>query len=212
MHLQELYRGDKIIYHVTIQEKEFQFPAHIIQNQQNCIVASPITIGEKVIGLNGVGVHVEIIYMGKSYMPIVWEGIVCKTVLYKGEKVYLLEETQEGKEQNRRSDFRLKVQTQCVIQLYHELNMIVAQLHDVSKTGFSFITDTKIAPNNESKIIKMRVTDLGVNLIIGGMIVRCKQREDGKYVYGCQVIENTMEFQEYMANKQRIMIEKMQNL
>ena len=109
MRLAELPVGTSILFDVSIQKQELEFPSEVVEVHDNFILTKPVMSKGKVVGLGGEGVSVSLTYSRNDKAPIVWKGVGCSVVKTKGRVLYKVIASGAGFEVNRREAFRLFV-------------------------------------------------------------------------------------------------------
>ena len=84
MRLAELPVGTGILFDVSIQKQELEFPSEVVEVHDNFILTKPVMSKGKVVGLGGEGVSVSLTYSRNDKAPIVWKGVGCSVVNTKG--------------------------------------------------------------------------------------------------------------------------------
>lgn len=80
MRLAELPVGTGILFDVSIQKQELEFPSEVVEVHDNFILTKPVMSKGKVVGLGGEGVSVSLTYSRNDKAPIVWKGVGCSVV------------------------------------------------------------------------------------------------------------------------------------
>ena len=88
MRLAELPVGTSILFDVSIQKQELEFPSEVVEVHDNFILTKPVMSKGKVVGLGGEGVSVSLTYSRNDKAPIVWKGVGCSVVKTKGRVLY----------------------------------------------------------------------------------------------------------------------------
>ena len=88
MRLAELPVGTGILFDVSIQKQELEFPSEVVEVHDNFILTKPVMSKGKVVGLGGEGVSVSLTYSRNDKAPIVWKGVGCSVVKTKGRVLY----------------------------------------------------------------------------------------------------------------------------
>ncbi len=209
MHLTELKHNSDIIYQIQIKKNIFEFSGKVLGGNDSCLLLSPVSISGRVFRFDNSDTKLNIIYKHKNNLPVMWKSVDCKTILYNSQKLYKVTETQEGFEYNRRATYRLDIMVNCVAKMCNDTRVEVAQIKDISKTGFSILLDKDISDTINTGV-KVLFTDKGYDISIYGMIVRKAAYSNGRILYGCRLIKTSDNFNNYMSDKQRHMIEMLQ--
>ena len=209
MNLTELNNGSNIIYQIQLKKNLFEFEGKVLGSNDSSILLSPVCVNGRVFKFDGSDIRVNIIYKQKNKLPIIWKAVNCKTILYNSKKLYKVSQTQDGVEYNRRSTYRLDIMVNCVAKMCNDTQIQVGEVKDISKTGFSILIDNDISDtiNTDVKVI---FTDNGYDISLYGIIVRKAGYSKCKVLYGCKLIKTSDNFNSYMSNKERNIIEMLQ--
>lgn len=211
MHLTELNNGKDITYQIRIKNNLFEFDGKVLGGNEVSLLLSPVCINSRVFRFDDANnTSLSIIYTYKDKLPVIWKDVDCKTISYGNKKIYRVSETAEGIEYNRRGTFRLNIMVKCVVKMNNDKNIEVAEIKDISKTGFSVILDKDISDTINTGI-KVMFTDDNEDISISGMVVRKAAYSNNRVVYGCRLMQVGSNFNNYMSNKQRNMIEHLQS-
>lgn len=209
MHLNELDNGENIKYQIKIKNNLFEFDGRVLGSNKSGLLLSPVSVNGRVFRFDNTDTSLSIIYGYENELPIIWENVTCQTITFDTRKIYRVSETSEGVQYNRRGAFRLNIMVNCVVKMCNDTKIEVAKLRDVSKTGFSVILDKDISDTINTGI-RVMFTDDGEDINISGMVVRKASYSNGRVLYGCRLMHNGNNFDSYMSNKQREMIEYLQ--
>ena len=144
MRLAELPVGTGILFDVSIQKQELEFPSEVVEVHDNFILTKPVMSKGKVVGLGGEGVSVSLTYSRNDKAPIVWKGVGCSVVKTKGRVLYKVIASGAGFEVNRREAFRLFVGLEGIARVGTNRRAMDVILKDLSDTGFAFVVDHEI--------------------------------------------------------------------
>lgn len=210
MHLTELNSGTDIIYQIQIKKNIFEFNGKVLGGNDNCILLSPVCVNGRVFRFDNSDTRVSVIYKHKNKVPIIWKSVNCKTILHNSQKIYQVSQTEEGVEYNRRATYRIDIMVDCVAKMCNGTRIQVGQVKDISKTGFSILLDKDISDTINTGVTVL-FTDNEYDISIYGMIVRKAGYSKNKVLYGCRLIKTSENFNNYMSNKQRTIIEMLQS-
>lgn len=209
MHLNELDNGENIKYQIKIKNNLFEFDGRVLGSNKSGLLLSPVSVNGRVFRFDNTDTSLSIIYGYENELPIIWENVTCQTITFDTRKIYRVSETSEGVQYNRRGAFRLNIMVNCVVKMCNDTKIEVAKLRDVSKTGFSVILDKDISDTINTGI-RVMFTDDSEDINISGMVVRKASYSNGRVLYGCRLMHTGNNFNSYMSNKQREMIEYLQ--
>lgn len=209
MHLNELDNGENIKYQIKIKNNLFEFDGRVLGSNKSGLLLSPVSVNGRVFRFDNTDTSLSIIYGYENELPIIWENVTCQTITFDTRKIYRVSETSEGVQYNRRGTFRLNIMVNCVVKMCNDTKIEVAKLKDVSKTGFSVILDKDISDTINTGI-RVMFTDDSEDINISGMVVRKASYSNGMVLYGCRLMHTSNNFNSYMSNKQREMIEYLQ--
>lgn len=209
MHLNELDNGENIKYQIKIKNNLFEFDGRVLGSNKSGLLLSTVSVNGRVFRFDNTDTSLSIIYGYENELPIIWENVTCQTITFDTRKIYRVSETSEGVQYNRRGTFRLNIMVNCVVKMCNDTKIEVAKLKDVSKTGFSVILDKDISDTINTGI-RVMFTDDSEDINISGMVVRKASYSNGRVLYGCRLMHTSNNFNSYMSNKQREMIEYLQ--
>ena len=191
MRLAELPVGTGILFDVSIQKQELEFPSEVVEVHDNFILTKPVMSKGKVVGLGGEGVSVSLTYSRNDKAPIVWKGVGCSVVKTKGRVLYKVIASGAGFEVNRREAFRLFVGLEGIARVGTNRRAMDVILKDLSDTGFAFVVDHEIE-DATGLSVRLVFKDFDRNYDLTGFIVRLVKVEEEKYVYGCRMTQRQM--------------------
>ena len=153
-----------------------------------------------------------------SYCDILWDNngkVVCfrprviRTLsMGDGEVYYVISGNVKGEEKNRRSTPRFDFVRRGVSVINDTQTMENVQVHDISLTGFSIVTDGKAELGSKVKLAFM--TEDKKPLVLSGTIVRIIDGEE-EYLYGCQMEKDNPELTKLIMEIQREILLKHKN-
>lgn len=202
MRLIELNEGDRISIEVIFSGKNYEFSTNVSGKMNDFILSDVVTSDEKVVGFTGDDIMLNLIYYREEKTPIVWTGIGCTLVEYKGKMQYRIKASGEGFEKNRRQAFRLFVGNDAVVQIGLNRKSSDATLKDISETGFAFITEDNVE-DAENMAVRAVFSDTSHSISLIGRIVRKVELEDKRVLYGCQLTSHNQILSRYINEKQR---------
>ena len=205
MRLAELPVGTGILFDVSIQKQELEFPSEVVEVHDNFILTKPVMSKGKVVGLGGEGVSVSLTYSRNDKAPIVWKGVGCSVVKTKGRVLYKVIASGAGFEVNRREAFRLFVGLEGIARVGTNRRAMDVILKDLSDTGFAFVVDHEIE-DATGLSVRLVFKDFDRNYDLTGFIVRLVKVEEEKYVYGCRMTMRNQLINHYISMKQRQML------
>ena len=205
MWLTEMPVGAKIIFNVSIQKQELEFPSEVVEVHDNFILTKPVMSKGKVVGLGGEGVSVSITYTRNEKSPMFWKGVGCSAVKVKGRILYKVIASGAGFEMNRRETFRLFLGLEGIAQVGENRRAMNVILKDISETGFAFVVENEIL-NADGAPVRLVFKDFERSYNLLGYVVRIEKVDEDKYVYGCNMRMKNQLIGHYINVKQRQML------
>lgn len=202
MRLNELKEGEKIALEVIFQGESYEFTSSVLGTVQNLLLAEIVRSEGKVVGFNGTDIMVNLILYRKNMLPVVWKGVGCTVVEYKGNMQYKIVASGEGAELNRRQAFRLTLEKNGVAQIGMNRKANDVVVRDLSETGYSFIMEDDMDhPANSS--VRLVFSDRDQHFTLTGIIVRREELSENKILYGCRQNVQDRLVSRYINEKQR---------
>lgn len=202
MRLSDITEDGKISFQVKIQDEEKEFQLEYKYCKDNALFTDVIRYNDKVVGFNGNGLSVDLIYFRQESLPVVWKSVTCKTVSVNGEVLYKIKAASEGFELNRRTTFRVFVGAEGTSQIGINKKALDVTVKDVSETGFAFVSNEDMDVNFPCPV-RLVFSDLNENFVLIGVVVRKVTVDDGKIIYGCRLSQVNNKLSRYINEKQR---------
>lgn len=181
-----------------------EFETVLIEHVGNCLVCQPIMHEGKMINFALPELSIDISVFdnekGKLYS---WRQVSVKAGYYKKKILcHLIYLDAPPVEVNRRNNYRQYVGIAGAAQAFHRpISKVV--IRDVSNRGVSFLVDDK-GFFDVGKTVKVTFSDCKgqFNFTLECEIVRERELENGKYEFGCAVINPPQSLSAYVAHKQ----------
>ncbi len=198
-YLRDIAEGQEITIacKIPMQENEIEFKATVTQTTAQYITLDIPKVDDKRLSFKGVQTAILTEKDGGAY-----EFAPCNIVFYKG--VYVAQCAKEGRKINRRKSFRVGISIMGSLIRGGDTPFNV-YVRDVSASGFSITTEREM---NIGEEITVRYSDMGIKLSLTGTIVRMVTEEDGKNIYGCQLLRESEGIAQYVQQKQRDILRK----
>jgi hypothetical protein len=201
----ELPVGANFLFDVSLKKQELEFPSEVVEIHDDYILTKPIMSKGKVVGLSGEDISVGMSYLRQNRPPMVWKGVACSVVRYKGRVLYKVVASSVGFESNRREAFRLFLGLEAITRVGSNRRAMNVILKDVSTSGFAFVSENDIE-DVENMPVRLVFKDMDRNYDLTGYIVRKIKADEGKFVYGCHLNAKNQLLGHYINLKQRQML------
>lgn len=205
MKLYEIKDGEPITITVKNEaEAELEYRAQVLFCEQQILFIEPIMEKQKMVNFAGENLRILITYVPEDDMPIQWKGCTIKDIVYEGKRYHILYCVHEGKHINRRKTYRQYVGYQGVLQLGPNRKTIDVTVKDISVTGVSFISITHYE-KKDIGLFHLTYTDEEFHIVVqvSGDVVRIEELEDTRILYGCRLVESSINIGAYIARKQK---------
>lgn len=204
MKINEIQPDSTISLSFHLKGKYFEFDLKVISNSEKYIITEPIRFNGAAVDLASANIGVNVIYTQPDSIPLVWRLVPCKKHVIDGKVMYKLVTTAEGVPCNRRSNFRLDISIDGIVQIGENTGTMEITVRDVSSSGFSFTTSKEIE-NSIGTMVRVVFFDskYGGSFTINGTIVRTAKYREDVIVYGCHMCKEDQKLSKYIAAKQR---------
>lgn len=202
MKLTELKPDTEIVFEITLGTEVHEFASQVTEVKNDFIIAEPVRIEGKVLGLSSASVPVSLVYKREEKAPIVWKQVAVSVVTYKKNTFYKVQQTMEGRELNRRGSYRLYVGVSGVAQLGNNRKAVEVTVKDISEGGFAFVCNEDLEDIDRGTV-HLVFKDGDRNISINGIIVRKIAVDTGRFLYGCLINLKTPLIAHYINLKQR---------
>ena len=167
----------------------------------------PILLNGQILTFDNSKLNINLILNQANNKPIIWKHCKIQTLKDKKEKkFYYIHTPFDGKEYNRRNNYRIYVGNKGEITLGDNTPVQECLVKDISKTGIAVVSD-QIENNNKELINKpIRLSfydqDLNYHFHLVGEVVRITELEN-KVVLGCRFTKEYDDIDKYLVQKQR---------
>ncbi len=214
MKLSELEIDQPVTILIIVGEQKMEFPSSIIftNPKKYTTYLAPIMKEGKILNFNGKGIATHIIVQLPESKPIVFKDVILNTMKKDdGTFCYGMQSKDEGVEVNRRTSFRCPVGISTMLRVGLNRTSFDIILRDVSISGFSFVfenSDNGICDVGQvvHTVLNDYIKEVNQNYSFQmyGTVVRKKELENGKIVFGCKLSEPIKGLDTYIAMKERI--------
>lgn len=205
MKLQEIKEGEPIVITVKNEaEAEIEYRAQVLFCKQDILFIEPIRVDDRLVNFKGENLCIMITYVPRDEMPVQWKGCTIRDIIYNGKRYHILYCVHEGKHVNRRETFRQYVGYNGILQLGPNRKTIDVTVKDISVTGISFVSVTKYEKKDVG-LFHLSYIDEEFNIPVqlSGEVVRVEELEDTRILYGCRIVETSLNVGSYIAHKQK---------
>ena len=205
MKLQEIKEGEPIVSTVKNEaEAEIEYRAQVLFCKQDILFIEPIRVDDRLVNFKGENLCIMITYVPRDEMPVQWKGCTIRDIIYDGKRYHILYCVHEGKHVNRRETFRQYVGYNGILQLGPNRKTIDVTVKDISVTGISFVSVTKYEKKDVG-LFHLSYIDEEFNIPVqlSGEVVRVEELEDTRILYGCRIVETSLNVGSYIAHKQK---------
>lgn len=210
MNLTEIEKGTDVFITAKIQNKQVSFSSIAVGFLEEDLLIKAITNDKGIpISLASDNVSFEVAIIGTRGNPIMWENVVIKFIKYNGVAYHKITQKQEGKEVNRRRNFRLPINERCEFTIGFDRNTCKGILKNISVVGFGFLSDKEIPLLSTVHIICQTENN---TLDLYGKTIREEKVPNNKgYIYGCSLVKTNINLDKYIAQKQRENLNRQRN-
>ena len=205
MKLQEIKEGEPIV--ITVKNKEdaeIEYRAQVLFCKQDILFIDPIRVNDRLVSFKGENLRIMVTYVPKDEMPVLWKGCTVKDIVYGGKRYHILYCVHEGKHINRRETYRQYVGYNAILQLGPNRKTIDVTVKDISVTGISFVSVQKYE-KKDIGLFHLNYTDeeFGIPVQVSGEDERIEELPDTRTLYGCSIVETSLNIGSYIAHKQK---------
>lgn len=201
----ELGPGTTIRLIINIEGTQFEFETTVVQKHKKKILLVPIRKNGKILNVHGEGVNVDVMYIREDEKPMFWENTNMECVRHKGQIYYAVMADLEGKEYNRRGEYRLFVGEEHHARIGHGGPERIVLLKDISNSGFAFIYPEDLDDSDGAFVYMTYPAQLGddtIELPLFGKVVRKMTLADGRILYGCVLMKKNEMIGHFINQKQ----------
>lgn len=204
MKLYEIEQGERIQLMARLERTSVEYDVTVAFCTQGILCADPVYIEGKILNFTGDQVRISIVYAGNGEQPLVWEGCGIQTIQTKQGKYYAIISQKDGKNWNRRQNFRQYIGIPGLLTIDSTREKRDVMVKDISVGGVSFVENTT-AEGSDIGSFHLQFDDRTnkMNVQLAGHVVREEEVEEGKKVFGCIVTRSNVELGSYIAMKQK---------
>lgn len=205
MFFAELEPETRVRLRITIEETLFEFETRVLKKHKKSMLILPIRKDGRILNVQGENVSVDIMLSREEDKPMIWQNTGMECVKHKGQIFYAVPCELEGKEYNRRGDFRLFIGEEHHCKVGHGSRDRIVLLKDLSNSGFAFVYPEDI-PGSDGAFVYMmypaKLEESVVELPLLGKVVRKMPLDDGRILYGCALVKKNEMIGHYINQKQ----------
>lgn len=205
MLLSELDKGVSVKLHITIDGKVFEFDSNVVLHHKQEVMFEPIRKNDKLLNVQSSNISVDILLLRPNEKPMIWRNAGMACVRYKREIYYAAKGDLDGREFNRRGEYRLFIGEEIYARIGNLLKEQLVILKDISNSGFAFIYEGELS-QAEGAFVSMkyraRLEDKIYELPLYGRIVRKMPVSDEKMLYGCAMLKKNKMIGHYINQRQ----------
>lgn len=212
MHVAELSPGSELSITVLAGNKKVVFVTKVVEvdlDSSTLVIEEIQNIDGKPLSFASPNISINMTSINENKLPIIWKNVVITHFSVKGRGYHRLAQTEDGKVENRRRNFRLYIGEDAVIQYGVNKELHKGILKDISSSGFGFVLNKDLELSHYTPVIITSEYD-GQKMSLSGMVVRKEPIPDqpGSFVYGCQLNKQSKALDKFIADRQR---EQMRN-
>ena len=216
MRIEELAISQPITLLIHANDQKLEFPSTVLETfpRKHMILASPVMKNDKIISFSGKGIMTHVLVYLPDQKPLIFQNVTIQTTKDKNDSLcYVIYCVGEGREFNRRGAFRCYIGIDTHVRIGSHKGAIEATIKDISLTGFAFATrsDEIFSENDTVHAVVndfIEETSKNYSFHLLGTIVRHYELESGLIVYGCQFKAKVMGLDQYLAEKERIRLQR----
>lgn len=212
MKINEIEEGTEVTLIIMYDEKTLNLQSTCVGKKGKDILIAALRVDGKVVNLDVSDLKVGLMIDRADKKPMMWADCEVKMIVAKGSVLVRVSSKFEGKEVNRRGNFRLSIGGPAKGRIGRNKEALQMILRDVSYSGFAVLMEEK-GRYEEGMPIRVvhRDTDLDTILDLRGKIVRTEER-NGRQLLGCQLDIPSAALGKYIGEKQqRILANRMGN-
>ena len=205
MFFSELGDGTDVRLNITIEETMFEFDTTVRTKHKKKVLLEPIRKNGKILNIQSDNIRVDVMYIREDEKPILWMDTQMVCVKHKGQVYYAAAGNLQGKEYNRRGDFRLFIGEEHPAKIGQNKRAHLVVLKDLSSSGFAFVSPEKIK-NPDGVFVYIlypgKLDNKTIELPLFGKIVRNATLTDGRVLYGCVLVKKNEIIGHFINQKQ----------
>ena len=203
--LSELDQGIAVKLCISIEDKVFEFDSTVMQKHKQDVFFEPIRKDEKLLNVQNDNISVDILLLRQDEKPIIWQNCDMECTRYKHKVYYAAKGALNGKEYNRRGEYRLYIGEEIHARIGNGAIDRIVILKDLSNSGFAFVYPEEIEGADNAFVYMTypaKLDEKVYELPLFGKVVRKMDTTDGKVVYGCVLLKKNDLIGHYINQKQ----------
>lgn len=212
MKINEIEEGTEVTLIVLFGEKTLNLTSTCVGAKGKDILIAALRVDGKVVNLGVGDLTVSLMVDRDDQKPLMWTDCEVKMIVAKSNVLVRLSSKSDGKEVNRRGNFRLAIGGAAKGRIGRNKEALQMTLRDVSYSGFAVLIDEKAKFDLGTPIrVVHKDEELNTILDLRGKIVRTEDR-NGRQLLGCQLDLPSATLGKYIGEKQqRILANRMGN-
>ena len=212
MKINEIEEGTVVTLIVLFGEKTLNLNSTCVGTKGKDILVAALRVDGKVVNLGVGDVKVSLMIERDDQKPLMWTDCEVKMLVVKSNVLIRLSNKSDGKEVNRRGNFRLSIGGAAKGRIGRNKEALQMILRDVSYSGFAVLLEekTKFEPGTPIRVVH-KDEELNTILDLRGKIVRTDEI-NGRQLLGCQLDLPSATLGKYIGEKQqKILANRMGN-
>ncbi len=212
MKINEIEEGTIVTLIVLVGEKTLNLNSTCVGTKGKDLLVAALRVDGKVVNLGVGDVKVSLMVERDDQKPIMWADCEVKMIVAKSNVLIRLSSKNDGKEVNRRGNFRLSIGGAAKGRIGRNKEALQMILRDVSYSGFAVVLDEKTKFDIGTPIrVVHKDEELNTILDLRGKIVRTDEL-NGRQLLGCQLDLPSATLGKYIGEKQqKILANRMGN-
>ena len=200
MNITELINGEQLDITAKMGKNSISFKTNVVAPYKEMLLVSEIKdTKNRPISFFSTNVYLTVSCIRNNQkIPIIWENVVIKHLIIKGNPYHCIIQRKTGESKNRRNAQRVFIGTNIQCQVGLNRRVIKAVLKDVSTTGFAIITSENldVGPGNDIKIV-CTIGSFKFNET-GYPIRKTPIPNTKNFLYGCKLKTKSKNIAEYI--------------
>lgn len=203
MKIYEVAEGSKLVLIVLCDGKTLNLNTVCVGSKGKDLLVAAVRVDGKVLNISAENIKVSLMLERNNEKPLVWLNCDVKMIVSKGTVNIRLSNKNDGKDFNRRENFRLQIGGRCKARVDGRKDAEEMAFKDVSYSGFALIAEKncKVDVNSD---IRMVYKDEEVQQVLDlcGKVVRIVEQGERK-VLGCELNMPSPVLGYYITKKQQ---------
>ncbi len=194
----------EFVIEASIHGESITFDTSVKYVKKGGLIIDPVRYNGKIVNLRSPNLSISVIYNDGKGVPIVWKDCVVRQIIYRNKLQHFITCISESSAMNRRASERVKIGASGRA-TGKVGNVFVANVHDLSETGFSIVTSHEIN-NYVNYPLKIKFDDgeMNAHFNLKGKVVRMEKLDDNLYLYGCELAARVTALSTYILQKRRM--------